>query len=73
MELGFFTMPLHPPGRNYRDTLREDREAILFAEELGFTEAFVGEHLTDSAETITSCLMFIASLVHDLDFPNVWV
>tara|TARA_B100001123_G_scaffold451121_2_gene627141 strand:+ start:4288 stop:5373 length:1086 start_codon:yes stop_codon:yes gene_type:complete len=67
MELGFFTMPLHPPGRNYRDTLREDREAILFAEELGFTEAFVGEHLTDSAETITSCLMFIASLVHDTE------
>ena len=65
MELGFFTMPLHPPGRDYRETLREDREAILLAEKLGFTEAFVGEHVTDRAETITSCLMFIASLVHD--------
>ena len=65
MELGFFTMPLHPPGRDYRETLAEDREAILLAEKLGFTEAFVGEHVTDRAETVTSSLMFLASLVHD--------
>ncbi len=64
MELGFFTMPLHPPDRDYRQTLREDREAILLAEKLGFREAFIGEHVTDRAETVTSCLMFIASLVH---------
>ena len=24
MELGYFTMPLHPPERNYAQTLRED-------------------------------------------------
>jgi alkanesulfonate monooxygenase SsuD/methylene tetrahydromethanopterin reductase-like flavin-dependent oxidoreductase (luciferase family) len=62
MKLGYFTMPLHPMGRDYGATLREDREAILLAEELGFVEAFVGEHVTDTCETITSCLMFIASL-----------
>jgi alkanesulfonate monooxygenase SsuD/methylene tetrahydromethanopterin reductase-like flavin-dependent oxidoreductase (luciferase family) len=65
MKLGFFTMPLHPPERNYGETLREDREAILLADRLGFTEAFIGEHVTDKAETITSCLMFIASLAHE--------
>jgi len=64
MKLGYFTMPLHPLGRGYGETLREDREAILLAEELGFEEAFVGEHVTDACETITSCLMFIASLAH---------
>jgi alkanesulfonate monooxygenase SsuD/methylene tetrahydromethanopterin reductase-like flavin-dependent oxidoreductase (luciferase family) len=62
MKLGYFTMPLHPRERSYAATLREDREAILLAEELGFVEAFVGEHVTDVCETITSCLIFIASL-----------
>jgi alkanesulfonate monooxygenase SsuD/methylene tetrahydromethanopterin reductase-like flavin-dependent oxidoreductase (luciferase family) len=65
MELGYFTMPIHPPGRNYAETLKEDREAILLADRLGFTEAYVGEHVTDAAETITSCAIFLASLVHD--------
>ena len=65
MKLGYFTMPLHPPGRDWRQTLAEDREAILLAEQLGFEEAFVGEHVTDLAETITSCLIFIATLARD--------
>src|SRR4029453_8589052 len=46
-------------------TLAEDREAILLAEELGYEEAFIGEHVTDLAETITNCLIFIASLARD--------
>ena len=58
-------MPLHPLGRDWRQTLEEDREAILLAEKLGFEEAFIGEHVTDLAETITSCLIFIASLARD--------
>ena len=65
MKLGYFTMPLHPVGRDWRRTLAEDREAVLFAEQLGFEEAFIGEHLTDLAETITSCLIFIATLARD--------
>jgi alkanesulfonate monooxygenase SsuD/methylene tetrahydromethanopterin reductase-like flavin-dependent oxidoreductase (luciferase family) len=65
MKLGYFTMPLHPVGRDWRQTLEEDRDAILLAEKLGFEEAFVGEHVTDLAETITSCLIFIASLARD--------
>jgi alkanesulfonate monooxygenase SsuD/methylene tetrahydromethanopterin reductase-like flavin-dependent oxidoreductase (luciferase family) len=65
MKLGYFTMPLHPVGRDWRQTLAEDREAILLAEELGFEEAFVGEHVTDLAETVTSCLIFIATLARD--------
>ena len=65
MKLGYFTMPLHPVGRDWRQTLAEDREAVLFAESLGFEEAFIGEHITDLAETITSCLIFIATLARD--------
>ena len=65
MKLGYFTMPLHPPSRDYTQTLKEDREAIVLADSLGYEEAFVGEHVTDQAETITSCLMFIASLMSE--------
>ena len=65
MKLGYFTMPLHPVGRDWRETLEEDREAVLLAERLGFEEAFIGEHITDLAETITSCLIFIAALARD--------
>jgi alkanesulfonate monooxygenase SsuD/methylene tetrahydromethanopterin reductase-like flavin-dependent oxidoreductase (luciferase family) len=64
MNLGYFTMPIHPPGRNYAQTLKEDRDAIVLADELGFTEAYVGEHVTDLAETITDCTVFLASLAH---------
>ena len=63
MNLSLFTMPLHPPSRNYVDVLKEDREAIILADQLGFSEAFIGEHITDKAEAITSCLIFIASLI----------
>src|SRR3954462_8523675 len=67
MKLGFFTMPLHPVGRDWRQTLEEDREAILLAEKLGFEEAFIGEHVTDLVETITSSLSFIVTPPRD---PN---
>ncbi len=65
MKLGFFTQPVHPITRNYRETLEEDREAFILADRLGYEEALLGEHYTDLAEPITSCLMFIASLVRD--------
>jgi alkanesulfonate monooxygenase SsuD/methylene tetrahydromethanopterin reductase-like flavin-dependent oxidoreductase (luciferase family) len=65
VKLGYFTMPLHPVARDWRQTLEEDREAVLLAERLGFEEAFIGEHITDLAETITSCLIFIATLARD--------
>ena len=60
MKLGFFTMPMHPIDKDWRQCLKEDREAFLLADELGFCEAYVGEHTTDKAENITSCIAFIA-------------
>lgn len=60
MKLGFFTMPIHPLTKDWRQTLAEDREAFVLADELGFTEAYVGEHVTDKAENITSCITFLA-------------
>jgi alkanesulfonate monooxygenase SsuD/methylene tetrahydromethanopterin reductase-like flavin-dependent oxidoreductase (luciferase family) len=60
MELGLFMMPLHNLGRDYHATLMEDIEAVLYAEELGFSEYWCGEHYTSSVEPITSPLMFLA-------------
>jgi alkanesulfonate monooxygenase SsuD/methylene tetrahydromethanopterin reductase-like flavin-dependent oxidoreductase (luciferase family) len=62
LKLGFFIQPVHPPSRPYAEVLREDREAVVLADRLGYREAFIGEHLVDSAEPITSSLAFIASL-----------
>ena len=64
MRLGYFTMPVHPMHRDWSQTLREDREAIMLADELGFYDAFVGEHLTDACETITNSMIFHATLIH---------
>ena len=36
MKLGFFTMPIHPIGKDWRQTLREDREAFILADQLGY-------------------------------------
>jgi alkanesulfonate monooxygenase SsuD/methylene tetrahydromethanopterin reductase-like flavin-dependent oxidoreductase (luciferase family) len=64
MQLGFFTMPIHPLEKDWRQSLREDREAFILADELGFIEGYVGEHTSDRAENITSCMMFICTLIH---------
>ncbi len=63
MKLAFFTMPMHPIGKDWQLTLKEDREAFILADQLGFVEGYVGEHTTDPEESITSSAMFLATLV----------
>ncbi len=63
LEYGTFMMPLHNMERDYTQVLKEDREAIILADKLGFKEAYVGEHVTDRTEPITSCTMFLATLL----------
>jgi alkanesulfonate monooxygenase SsuD/methylene tetrahydromethanopterin reductase-like flavin-dependent oxidoreductase (luciferase family) len=57
-------MPVHPLHRNPTETMREDRETVILADQLGYHDAFVGEHLTDQAENITNSLLFLATLIH---------
>lgn len=64
MELSFFTMPIHPLEKSVTQCLREDREAFILADELGYAEAYCGEHTTDLAENITSTVAFMASLAY---------
>jgi alkanesulfonate monooxygenase SsuD/methylene tetrahydromethanopterin reductase-like flavin-dependent oxidoreductase (luciferase family) len=63
VRLGLFMMPLHPAHRNPAGTLQEDREAVILADQLGFHDAFVGEHLTDRCENITNSFIFLATLI----------
>ena len=63
MKYSTFMMPLLRPGRNIAATLQEDREAVILANRLGFSEAYVGEHVTDAAEIVTSSMIFLASLI----------
>ena len=65
MKLGYFTFPMHPSNKNYYKLLMEDRESIILADKLGFSEAFIGEHLSDKCERITSCMNFISTLIFD--------
>lgn len=61
MELGYFTMPLHPAGRDLSETLQEDLEQIVLLDELGFSEAWIGEHFTAGWENIPAPDLFIAN------------
>ncbi|SFP20310.1 MULTISPECIES: LLM class flavin-dependent oxidoreductase [Actinomadura] len=63
MRLGYFAMPMHPAGRGWTATLEEDRQAIMLADELGFHDAFMGEHLTDLYENVTNSMLFMATLI----------
>ena len=63
VKLGMFTMPFHHPGRDYAEVLEEDQEAIVLADRLGFTEAFVGEHFSSGSEPVTSPLIFLATVI----------
>jgi len=65
MRLGYFTMPMHPQGRDPTETLQEDRQSIILADKLGFHDAFVGEHLTENTENITNSMLFLATLISD--------
>ncbi|MFG0359792.1 LLM class flavin-dependent oxidoreductase [Pseudomonas putida] len=63
MELGLFMMPLHDPRRNYTEMLQQDREAAILADQLGFSEVWVGEHYSCSSEPVANPLQFFATLL----------
>jgi alkanesulfonate monooxygenase SsuD/methylene tetrahydromethanopterin reductase-like flavin-dependent oxidoreductase (luciferase family) len=63
MKLGLFMMPLHPASRPLHEVCAEDAEKIIYADAIGFDEAWVGEHLSATTEPITAPLIFMASLM----------
>ena len=79
MKLGLFTMPLHPPHRKHADTFDEDMEFMVLADQLGFEEAWIGEHTATTWENIPVPEMFIVQALehsvstvfhHRIDYPG---
>ena len=71
MRLGYFTMPMHPLDTDYTTTLKQDREAIILCDKLGYYDAFVGEHLSDDAENITNSMLFLGTLFAPVEDRDV--
>jgi hypothetical protein len=46
MEFGYFAMPSHPPERGLKAGHDFDLQTLRWLDELGFTEAWIGEHHT---------------------------
>lgn len=63
MKLGLFGMPLHPPTRPIAESYEEDAAKVIHADELGFDEVWIGEHMSCTTEPIASPMMFMASLL----------
>jgi alkanesulfonate monooxygenase SsuD/methylene tetrahydromethanopterin reductase-like flavin-dependent oxidoreductase (luciferase family) len=60
MQLGFFTMPLHPPGADPAKTLQDDLQQLVEIDQLGYVEAWIGEHFTAEWENIPAPDLLIA-------------
>ena len=46
MEFGYFAMPSHPPERGLKAGHDWDLQTLRWLDELGYTEAWIGEHHT---------------------------
>ena len=61
MRLGYFLMPMHPPGSFQADTLELDLRQIERLDRLGYEEAWIGEHFSAEWENIPAPELFIAA------------
>ena len=63
MEIGFFTMPLHPAGSDLTETLDADLDQIVTLDGLGYREAWIGEHFTAGWENLAAPDLLIAKAI----------
>ena len=61
LRFGIFLAPFHPVGQNPTLALERDLELIVRLDELGFDEAWIGEHHSAGFEIIASPEVFIAT------------
>ena len=61
MRFGIFLAPFHPVGQNPTLSLRRDLELIQRLDELGYDEAWIGDHHSAGYEIIASPEVFIAA------------
>ena len=61
MSFGAFMGPFHPVGENPTLALERDLELVQWLDELGYDEAWVGEHHSAGWETIAAPEIFLAT------------
>ena len=61
MRLGYFMMPLHPLGSDLAADPRARPRQVERLDQLGYGEAWIGEHFTAEWENIPAPDMFIAA------------
>ena len=62
LRFGIFLAPFHPAGQNPTLALERDMELIVRLDQLGYDEAWIGEHHSAGFEIIASPEVFIAAL-----------
>jgi alkanesulfonate monooxygenase SsuD/methylene tetrahydromethanopterin reductase-like flavin-dependent oxidoreductase (luciferase family) len=65
MKLGMFTMPAAEPERRLGEVVDWNLEVIRRAEEFGYSEVWLGEHMTAKWEPLPSSLLVIARALAD--------
>jgi limonene 1,2-monooxygenase len=61
LRFGIFLAPFHPAGENPTSALQRDLRLVEHLDELGFDEAWIGEHHSAGSEIIASPEIFIAA------------
>ena len=61
LKFGIFLAPFHPVGQNPTLALQRDLDLIVLLDELGYDEAWIGEHHSAGYEIIASPEVFIAT------------
>ena len=59
MNFGIFMAPFHAPGHNPTISLEDDLELLQHLDQLGYDEAWIGEHHSAGSEIIASPEIFI--------------
>ena len=63
LTFGIFLAPFHRVGENPTLGMARDMELVEWLDELGFDEAWIGEHHSAGWETIASPEVFIGALI----------
>ena len=67
MQVGYFTMPLHPPGSDPSQTMEADLVQMETLDRQGYREAWIGEHFTAAWENIPAPDQFIPTTIKKHD------
>ena len=68
LTFGIFLAPFHRVGENPTLGMARDMELVEWLDELGFDEAWIGEHHSAGWETIASPEVFIGALIERTRF-----